>query len=51
MFGKLFKALSIAKDISTVASFDSKKIVKRVKNKTKAKILNKVLAKAGFWRW
>jgi hypothetical protein len=51
MFSKLFKALSIAKDISTLASGDSKKIKKRVKNKVKAKVLNKVLAKSGFWRW
>jgi hypothetical protein len=50
MFAKLFKGLSIAKDISTVATFDSKKIVKRGKNKIKAKLLNKALAKVGFWR-
>ena len=50
MFSKLFKILSVAKDVSTVASFDNKKIVKRAKNKVKAKVLNKVLAKSGFWK-
>ena len=50
MFSKLFKSLSVAKDISTLASFDTKKIIKRAKNKTKAKVLNKVLAKTGFWK-
>ena len=51
MFSKLFKLLSVAKDVSTIVSLDSKKVVKRAKNKTKAKLLNKGLAKLGFWRW
>ena len=51
MFANLFKFLSVAKDVSTLASGDTKKIVKRVKNKTKAKMLNKALSKVGFWRW
>lgn len=50
MFSKLFKSLSVAKDITILASGNKKKIVKRVKNKTKAKLLNKVLAKTGFWK-
>ena len=51
MFAKLFKLLSIAKDIQTISSCDSKKIIKRGKNKVKAKILHKGLSKIGFWRW
>lgn len=51
MLYKLFKTLSIAKDISILATGDSNKIIKRAKNKTKAKILNKILAKSGFWKW
>jgi hypothetical protein len=43
---KINKAASITKDVEAIASGNPKKIARRVKNKTKAKLL----FKSGFWK-
>jgi len=43
---KIYTYSKYARDIETLFTFDSKKIIRRIKNK----IVGRLLARAGFWK-
>lgn len=43
----LYKFTRLARDVEVLSTMDGKKIIRRVKNK----VVGRVLARIGFWKW